>query len=175
MRPRRSIPSPRPEHWEPAKLAVQEVGGWIKNADSKVTVLAAGLGVTLAAVAAQAGAIAKGVGHAPACTSLIIVTLAMLFAVSILSSAIYICLALYPRDGGVTIDNRFSWTTLSKWAAVPDEVVASNGIEDAWRQAQELARIAKLKFRAFRTALLLFGLAAVFAFACIGISNWVNA
>lgn len=39
--------SASPADWEQSKLAIQETGGWIKNADAKATILAGSFGLSL--------------------------------------------------------------------------------------------------------------------------------
>ena len=122
---RKPEPSSASAEWEHAKLAVQEFGGWIRNADTKITILAAALSVSLTFALPRAVAT---INDAHVFSSprefWIVVVLAIAGAVFAVASGYNLFRALAPRvmsrASTKTTMNRFSWPSM---AAEPVAVV----------------------------------------------------
>ena len=143
--------------WEQAKLAIQEFGGSIRNADSKITILAAALGVSLTfALPRVASSVQRSSESANSCEwwALLLLAIAGSVCASLTGYNLYRALAprVMPRIAARGDLNRFSWPSMAAEAnaPVPDKV---GGLEEAWEQAHTLATIAKAKYDRFTVAL----------------------
>lgn len=173
MRMRRDIPvSPTPADWEHSKLAIQEIGGWIKNADTKATILAGSFGLSLTFVVPRLLEALPAIAVAPVAFGLWI-ALAVVFAAAAVITGYGIGNALLPRTSlGASLTNRFAWPSLASVAAqhLPPSVGSAEDVRtEAWEQAASLARIAAAKYRSFKVALVAFCiyLAAVVAMVIV--------
>ena len=172
---RRNPPTPNGSaDWDDAKVAMQEFGSWIKNADTKITILAAVLGVSLTALAGRAESIVAAVrDHDGRLVGVLIVSLAIVGAAAIVT-AHYIIKALRPRVGSVSNNNRFSWPAMAKRSEVPTQFDADTRVAEAWEQAGALAKIAQAKYESFTRALRSFIVLAVAACVAISVASWVG-
>lgn len=180
---KQGVPPVRPasevaEDWEDARLAIQEFGGWVKNADSKITVLAAVVGVTISVLGAKSSDIASAFTSGPR-AALIVLTISALSAVVFLAATgVSVLVALSPRVGRnekhhtCAKANRFSWPDVARGLEVPPD--AENLRDEAWRQAVVLAGIARAKYRAFKVSVALFVVTLVALMFAIGSSAWIN-
>jgi hypothetical protein len=160
--------------WEHAKLAIQEFGGWIRNADAKITILAGALGVSLTFTLPR---VALAVGNAG--TSACVCTFLLFFALGIAGC---FCAALSgynlyralspnskPRAGAAISLNRFSWPSMAAETTAPSPTQIG-ALNEAWEQAHTLAKIASAKYSRFRHALRLF-VAYLVLFGCVGLAS----
>lgn len=155
-----------PERWEDAKFAIQETGGWVKNADAKVTILGAAIGVLFAATIARLADFVHVVRSAPDCLPLYWVLLVG-FSTCLAAAGMFIFDALRPRTAHAA-GNRFAWPSLA--ATSPNLLLFEEaGVSaEAWQQAHTLACIASRKYRAFARALISFAVALV-SFATLAV------
>lgn len=164
--------APANSQWEEAKLAVQEFGGWVKNADAKITALAAVVGVSASLLGTRSGDVARvlrfGSGPGHDLTVLTVGFLVLFFGTTI----VFIGLALFPRTA--PSDNRFAWPSVAVRFNVPRPDPAY-GLDEAWAQAHQLARIARAKYRYFKLALLMFCFVIVDAAIGLAAVSWVIA
>jgi hypothetical protein len=164
------------ESLQDAKFAIQESGNWIKNADTKSTVIAAATGVVATASASNAdtvyGAFSSG---RLGCIGPLLVLLIIAYIGTLIITAVYLYMALSPRTEPLGPANRFAWTSVAfrnsqtpdtSWSAVQAEACQQNYI---------LACIARAKYRAFKAALRWFGGNLVAAILIICISTWATA
>ena len=157
-----------PEDWEDAKLSIQEFGNWVKNADTKTTVLTAALGVTATAVASRTDSIVRAYGAAETGLALLLTLPLILFSFSVFVTIRFIYLALMPRTKPSSPANRFSWSSMATRTEPPKSLATSAVMEEAWEHAHTLAGIADKKYKAFRWALIWYFL--VFLFAALSIA-----
>lgn len=148
-----------PADWEHSKLAIQETGGWIKNADTKSTILAGSFGLSLTFAAPRLLEALPDVVAVPFAFG-IWVAAAAIFTVAALITGYRIGNALLPRtELGSSLMNRFAWPSLASVAPqhLPPEKVSADDVRtEAWEQAASLARIAAAKYRSFKIALISF-------------------
>lgn len=140
-------------YWEDAKLAIQETGNWVKNADTKTTILAAALGVLLTAIASRSTDIHTGFTTS---TGSYLVLLAVSLVAFTLASVVTVgCIyrALTPRTQPGSLENRFSWPSMAARDLPPVGMPSDSIAREAWEQAHTLAKIAQQKYRWFRWAL----------------------
>lgn len=157
--PRKPEPSVTPADWEQIKLAIQETGGWIKNADTKSTILAGSFGLSLTFAVPRLLEALPTVFIAPFAFGLWVAAAVILVTAALLTGY-RIGNALLPRTSlGNSLMNRFAWPSLANVAAQhlpPEKLSAADIRAEAWEQAASLARIAAAKYRSFKIALISF-------------------
>lgn len=139
--------------------AVEQMADWVRFADTKATILAAGLGVVVSMFADNATIVVKAIG-ATCPAKLVAGGLAAVTVLSFLWTLTWVVLAIAPRNTlAYTKLNRFAWPSLvgataGQLAAHADQ----NDVDtDAWQQVVDLATIAKRKFDACKQAIYGFG------------------
>lgn len=157
--------------WEDAKLAMTEFGNWIKNADTKVSVLAAVFGVMLALLAARADTVRRALAHPASWATWILVALLVLLLGAIVVTTGLLYSALVPRTM-VTGRNRFSWPSLAAEPGPPRDLDQRSTLEEAWSHNHLLAMIAERKYSAFRNALRGFVITLILGIAVVVIATW---
>ncbi len=157
-RPESDLAGSRPDGWEPAKLAVQEFSGWVKNADSKVTVVAAAFGVSLTLGISQVVPATGRVLAIGGCAGQIWTGLLFAFIAAAVCTGTGIYMALVPRTQPAEA-NRFSWPDHASGAVVAADLDYSTeaAVADAWKQAKVLAVIGAEKFKWLGRTLITFG------------------
>lgn len=156
---RKPEPSVTPADWEQSKLAIQETGGWIKNADTKSTILAGSFGLSLTFAVPRLLEALPTVAAAPFAFGLWVAA-AVIFVAAALLTGYRIGNALLPRTSlGTSLMNRFAWPSLANVAPqhLPPQKLSADDIRaEAWEQAASLARIAAAKYHSFKIALVAF-------------------
>lgn len=148
-----------PADWEHSKLAIQETGGWIKNADTKSTILAGSFGLSLTfalpRVLEELPRLAENQFAFGLWTAF-----AAIFLLAAVATGLGIGNALLPRTSvGARAVNRLAWPSLASASSgyLPPATVTTDEIRrEAWEQAVSLSRIAAVKYRYFKIALIAF-------------------
>ncbi|MFI9503367.1 hypothetical protein [Nocardia sp. NPDC052566] len=148
-----------------------EFGNWIKNADTKISVLAAVFGVMLALLAARADTFRRVLADPASCATWILVALLMLLLGAVLMTTGLLYSALVPRTV-VTGRNRFSWPSIASEPQPPRNLDQRSTLEEAWSHNHLLAQIAGRKYAAFRNALRGFVITLILGIACVVIATW---
>jgi hypothetical protein len=144
--------------WEQAKLALQETGGWIKNADTKTTILAGAFGVSLSLAIPRL--VTDGhaiVGLTVGFTAWVLVCVVLLGTVLAIGKNLHD--ALIPQTPtGPSSRNYLAWPDLAvmPYADVPPQLSQEEIRQQSWEQAITLAQIAKNKYTNFKRALQIF-------------------
>lgn len=87
------------ESVQDARFAIQESGNWIKNADTKSTVVAAATGVVATALASRADTVHEAfAGGRLGCAGPIVALLIFGYIATLIVTASYLYRALSPRD-----------------------------------------------------------------------------
>lgn len=152
--------------------AMDHVGTWVRFADMKATILAAGLGVILTMLMTNADTIAAAIEDGGTASGILIAVTAATTA-SAAWTLIWIVRAITPRTGGNTIQsNRFAWPSLSGASAdqLSAHLVQTSLQDDGWRQALVLATIADQKFAACTKAVWGFAAFVILASSCVGMA-----
>ncbi|TAL45084.1 MAG: hypothetical protein EPN91_03140 [Salinibacterium sp.] len=136
-----------------ARFVIQQTGAWIKNADSKVTILAAALGLTSAIAWANSWLVIAALNRGDGVLSAAVIVLAISAVVVLGAGARWVFLALRPRTFTSLEVNRFSWPYLATLPSAPTSFKSRTADREAWDQAHVLAKIAQAKFICFRRAL----------------------
>ena len=164
------------ESLQDAKFAIQETGNWIKNADTKSTVVAAATGVVATASASNAdtvhGAFMSG---KLGCAGPLVVLLILAYIGTLVVAAAYLYLALSPRTDPLAEPNRFAWPSVAFGSSQSPDDLWSSVQAEAWHQNYMLACIARAKYRAFSGALKWFGANLIAAIVIICIATWATA
>lgn len=178
MRTRRNPPAAAaPTDWEHSKLAIQETGGWIKNADTKSTILAGSFGLSLTFGVPRLLEALPSLLELPSALGIWIGAGVICIAAALIT-AYGIGRALLPRGSkGTGPANRFSWPSLAQAAVAnlpPREISPDEVRSEAWEQAASLARIAAAKYRSFKAALVAFCIYIAALFAMMTIQTIVS-
>ncbi len=171
-RPDRRTPDPTPSD-DGAMNALSEIAQWVRFADTKAGLLAAGLGVVLAGTVGQAGTIVDAVDRGGALGALT-AALFTLWSIFALTLVWYVMSAIGPRTTttGPTI-NRFAWPSLAGTTVtdLTHHVSRSTRDADAWRQVFDLSAVAAKKYRACGRAVVAFMLVVVTTAAMIALAH----
>ena len=149
--------------------ALDQMANWVRFADTKATILTAGLGVVLTMLMTNADTITKAMKEdCPA--AYVVGPLSGLALIAVGYTLFWLVRAIGPQS---RVDyntlNRFAWPTLTK-AAVDQLIDHAHNVDvrtDAWQQVIDLSILANRKFdacgRAVRgfAALVVLGVAAV--------------
>lgn len=139
--------------------AVDQMSNWVRFADTKATILAAGLGAVITILTSSATTVVKAL-DAACPVRLVVGGLAAATVLAFFWTLFWVVRAIAPRKAlPYETLNRFAWPSLI--GATAEQLVAhanQRGIEaDAWQQVVDLAAIANSKFDACRWALYGFG------------------
>lgn len=130
--------------------SLEQIANWVRFADTKVTVLTAGLGVVLTMTMTNIGSVirAVGAGQVQACVMGVLIA----FTVSAFAYTLaWLTRALGPQSGIEYAElNRFAWPSLAgaSVADLTEHVKLRQVSDDAWQQVIDLASVASRKFRA---------------------------
>jgi hypothetical protein len=157
--------------------ALDQVANWVRFADTKATVLTAGLAASTTMLAANLGTITKVLELGCWPTAVVGGLLGCALA-AFVYTVVQLVRAIGPRTTSqVAGPNRFAWPTLATLSS--DSLAAhlerTSAGTDAWRQVLELAGIAKAKYAATNSALRGFAVFIVATVACIGVAQGVLA
>lgn len=156
--------------FEYAKSAITEFGAWIKNADTKATVLAAGFGAVSTITASRTAAVMNVIFDGTEGWRIAVAVVAVAFAVAAVVTLWFLVSALVPRRDVSGGRNAFAWPSVATFTPDDDTFNAASA-PMAWEQARALARIAEAKFAAFQSALYSFVAVVVFAAVIVGVAS----
>lgn len=170
--PDRKVPDPAlPD--DGAMNALSEIAQWVRFADTKAGLLAAGLGVVLAGTLGQAATIVDAIAGGGALGALTAAVFAW-WVVFALALVWFLMTAIGPRTTttGPTV-NRFAWPSLARLsvADLTQHVSKTTRDSDAWRQVVDLSAVAAAKYRACGRAVIAFMLVVVTTAAMIGFAH----
>lgn len=172
QRPSQPAPGAAPSD-DGATTALSEVAQWVRFADAKAGLMAAGLGVVLAGTAAQASEIVDSVSAGGVLGTLVAVLFAW-WSVFALALVGLLMNAIGPRTTftGSTL-NRFAWPTMAR-STVTDLTKHVSKVprdSDAWQQVIDLSAVAKAKYKACGRAVVAFMLLVVSTAAMIALAS----
>lgn len=179
MRPRRkhptSTPASAPEDKPDAKpadggfQAMDQMANWVRFADTKATILTAGLGVVLTMLMTNADTITKAIKEG--CPAAYVVgTLSGLALMAFGYTLFWLVRAIGPQSNvAYNTLNRFAWPTLIKATTdqMTDHAHKVDVRTDAWQQVIDLSILAKRKFDACGHAVKGFAVLAVLGVAAV--------
>jgi hypothetical protein len=137
---------------------------YINNADAKAGLGAAAAAAIVAGVSQQSAAMGSAL-TAHTSTERWARFVLVLLAIALLVAVVSIGVALVPRTPVGVNGGRFSFPTVAEDSWQFDPATRPQAAQEAWAQAQTLARIAKRKFAAIRVAIYALG-AAFLLFCC---------
>lgn len=148
--------------------ALDQIAQWVRFADTKATVLTAGLGVVLTMLMTNAKTIVSAMQLG--CPEAYILGMLVSLAAASASYTLWWLMRAIGPSRMVQLNgvNRFSWPTLVH-TSLDDLLAHAVDVEasaDAWRQVLDLSRLADRKFLACERAVRGFGSLVVFATAC---------
>jgi hypothetical protein len=160
--------------WDDAKVALTETGSWIKNADTKVTILAAVLGVSITTLASRSDVIVSALKAQDSRAGGVLIIAVIVALISGSVCIFFVGAALRPRVRSVSTTNRFSWPALASLDSPPVSFPSETRSKDAWEQTHALSQIAKAKYRALGRALFFFLTFVVSAAVVLGLAIWLE-
>jgi hypothetical protein len=157
-----SVPSLHPlDEFDVAMRVIADFGQSIQNADAKSGMLGALLGLLIAGVTTELQAVRATVS-APAPVSQLAIGLLSAFTVSLVAAGLCLGLTQLPRISAPHRLRRLAFPALSRQTGdTLGRPTATELRDEAWCQAETLARIARLKFRYVRVGLVWTGLCAL--------------
>jgi hypothetical protein len=149
------------DEFDVAMRVVADFGQSIQHADAKSGMLGALLGLLIAGVTTELTAVRATV-RAPAPLSHLATGLLTSFAVSLLAAGLCLGLTQLPRISAPHRARRLAFPALGRGTGdALGRPSATELRDEAWGQAETLARIARLKFRYLRIGLIWTGLCAL--------------
>lgn len=148
---------------------MDQMANWVRFADTKATILTAGLGVILTMLMTNAETVAAAIKNG--CVDAIVVgSLAGLTVIAVVYTLFWLVRAIGPqRRVNYKALNRFAWPSLLN--ATTDELTAhtqnADVRQDAWRQVLDLAALADRKFEACGHAVRGFAVLVILGVACV--------
>lgn len=162
-------PEPDAKPGDGSFQAMDQIAHWVRFADTKATILTAGLGVVMTMLMTNSGKVAAAFTHGfPAVCAMVI--LGGGAATAFVYTLFWLTRAIGPQSQVPYISlNRFAWPTLSKVtpAQLREHAERSNVSADAWQQVIDLSGIAQRKFAACGQAVKGFAVLVVLAVACV--------
>jgi hypothetical protein len=153
---------------EGALEAMEHVANWVRFADTKATILSAGVAAILAMSVSNAKVVVEHINCSPA--GVAVSALAIASVLALLWTVFWLGRAIRPRRTAVTLEpNRFAWPAMSRLPLHDLQLHARTSLrdEDAWRQTYDLARAADEKFTACTRATSGFAVLVIATPACI--------
>jgi hypothetical protein len=152
--------------------SMDQMANWVRFADTKATILTAGLGVVLTMIMSNAKAIATAM-HEGCTEAAVLSVLAGGALLAIGWTLFWLVRAIAPRTGiDYTALNRFAWPSLVR--ATPEQLAEHNRSvdvrADAWQQVIDLAGIANRKFDACGKAVWGFATLVVLGLATVAVA-----
>ncbi|THJ64727.1 hypothetical protein E8P82_14235 [Arthrobacter echini] len=151
-----------------AVIAMEHVANWVRFADTKATILSAGVAAILVMAVSHTKTVIAGAGTTP--QGITVITLAAVSVAALLWTLFWIIRAIRPsRETGTLDPNRYAWPAMSRLPLLDlqHHVRTITGDEDAWRQTHDLAKMADSKFTACRKATTGFAALILATPACI--------
>lgn len=156
-------PAPPAEPSAGGQAALDHIAAWVRFADGKATLLAAGLAATLALLGGRLDAITDAL-HKPCPANIITGVVGAFTLLATAWTLFWLVAAINPRNivthPGL---NRFAWPTMARTTITEIQIHAAenDADQDAWKEAIDLAKIAERKFG--NTKLAGYGFAAALA------------
>lgn len=166
---RESKAAAEPKASDGSTQALEQVANWVRFADTKATVLTAGLGVAITMLASNSTTILNSMQQGWI-SGLTIGGLGVLSLIAFLWTLFWLIRAISPqRKVGYTQPNRFSWPSLARVTItdLEDHLSNSSAAEDAWQQVIDLSKLASRKFYACEKAVYGFGALILLGFSCV--------
>ncbi|WP_043499136.1 hypothetical protein [Georgenia sp. SUBG003] len=149
--------------------SLDQMANWVRFAETKATILTAGLGVVLTMLMAKVDLVVTVL--AQGCRSALIVGgLALVVLVTFLWTLFWLMRAIGPQKSvNYSRLNRFAWPSLlqASTAQVVEHVGRVKVSDDAWQQVVDLARLADRKFTACGRAAWGFAVLIVAGLGCV--------
>jgi hypothetical protein len=152
--------------------AMDQMANWVRFADTKATILTAGLGVVLTMLVTNADTITNAVKDGcPA--SYVVGTLSALALIAFGYTLFWLVRAIGPQSNvAYNTLNRFAWPTLTKATTdqLTDHARKIDVRTDAWQQVIDLSILANRKFDACGRAVKGFAVLVVLGVAAVAVA-----
>lgn len=157
--------------------AMDQMANWVRFADTKATILTAGLGVVLTMLMTNAGIVTGAVGKG-SLQAFIVAPLVLGALTAFLWTLYWLVRAIGPQTSTKYSQlNRFAWPSLQGATA---EQMSEHGKQvdvrvDAWQQVLDLSELAGRKFDACAKAVKGFAFLAILGLSCVVVSIGLTA
>ena len=152
--------------------SMDQVANWVRFADTKATILTAGLGVVLTMLMTNSNTVVTAI-NAGCTPAWIVGSLAASSLLAFLWTLYWLVRAIGPQSRVTYAQlNRFAWPTLTKTTAA-DLATHAQQVDvrdDAWQQVVDLSQLAERKFSACGKAVWGFAFLVVLGLACVAVS-----
>lgn len=160
------------EHADGGFQAMEQMANWVRFADTKATILTAGLGVVLTMLMTNADTITSAIkaGCPVAC---VVGTLSVLVLIAFVYTLFWLIRAIGPQSNvAYSTLNRFAWPTLTKASVgqLTDHTQRVDVRTDAWQQVIDLSVLANRKFDACGRAVKGFAVLIVLGVATVAVA-----
>lgn len=153
--------------------SLDHVANWVRFADTKATILTAGLGVIATMLVANCGIVLNS--FSKGCLQAAFIGLLSALCIAAFGYTLFwLIRSIGPSTGSSSgALNRFAWPTLSKvdFETLKKHINDNSLEDDAWNQVIDLAKIAEKKFHACSRAIMGFAFLISFALMCIIVAN----
>lgn len=157
--------------------ALDQMANWVRFADTKATILTAGLGVLITMLMTNSKTVYQAMKtNCNAAWAVGLLTGGA--AIALGYTLLWLARAIRPTS---TVNyqtlNRFAWPSLTKTdaAALATHARQHDAQPEAWQQVAELSRIADRKFTACRHAIGGFTMLVLFGILCISVATAITA
>jgi hypothetical protein len=164
----KALANPAATDSDGALVAMDHIANWVRFADTKATILSAGVAAILVMSVGQARVVFDAIDRTPLGAT--VGLLAVAASATLVWTLLWILHAIRPRSGVKNLTlNRFAWPAIShkSLSELHEHVQMSTQKDDAWRQVHELSRTAKRKFAACRLAVIGFAALVLTTVTCI--------
>ncbi|BCW78908.1 hypothetical protein [Arthrobacter sp. NicSoilC5] len=157
--------------------AMDQMANWVRFADTKATILTAGLGVILTMLITNAKTVTAAIGKG-SIQAFVVGPLALGALAAFLWTLYWLVRAIGPQTATRYAQlNRFAWPALQ--AVTAEQMIEhTKRVDvrmDAWQQVLDLSHLAGRKFEACSMAVKGFALLAILGLLCVAISMGLTA
>lgn len=152
--------------------AMEQMANWVRFADTKATILTAGLGVVLTMLVTNADTITNAVKEGCAATY-VVGTLSAIALIAFGYTLFWLIRAIGPQSNvAYNTLNRFAWPTLTKATTdqLTDHARKVDVSTDAWQQVIDLSILADRKFDACGRAVKGFAVLVVLGVTAVAVA-----
>lgn len=149
---RKQKPSPRKHvatSSDGSAQSLDHMASWVRFAETKATILTAGLGVVVTLLMTNTKNIVTAIA-APSHLSCLVSIFALVSAVGLIYTLGWLLVAIGPSSSNPSRINRFAWPTLvtASPRELREHVQNTDSKSDAWDQVMTLSKLADRKFKA---------------------------
>lgn len=174
-RPKLSCRDPAAPPGDGSAQSLDHMASWVRFAETKATILTAGLGVVVTLLMTNTKGIVTAISASSHLSSLVAV-FAVGSAVGLFYTLGWLLVAIGPSISNPSRINRFAWPTLVNASPheIREHVQSTDSESDAWDQVMTLSKLANRKFRACSQAVRGFAVFLPISVGCVVLAVVTN-